>query len=130
MFGDAVRDLSYPLVEVRHARLDTDRHTRLVHLHHIIVRQLVARLEQSNCVEAIPVDRVQIVSHQCAKGAKVTAIAPTAVLSVKLEKPPVDRSPRGARSEHAVAAKEFISAFAYQYDLNAALSAFSVKQAR
>ena len=56
VFGNPVRDLSDPLIEVRHARLDADRHTRLVHLHHIIVRQLVARLEQSNGVEAITVD--------------------------------------------------------------------------
>src|SRR5262249_4238234 len=33
-----VRDLSHPLVEVRHARFDAHRHTRLVYLHDVVVR--------------------------------------------------------------------------------------------
>src|SRR5262249_14420086 len=130
VFGNPVPYLGYPLVEVRHARLDADRHARLIHLHHVVVRQLVARLEQSNGVEAITVDGVQIVSHQCAKGAKVTAITPAAVASIELEQPPIGGSPRGARSEHVVAAEKLVGALAYQYDLDAALAALSVKQPR
>ena len=127
-FWNPVRDLGHPLVKVRHARLDAHRHARLVDLHDVVVRQLIARLEQSNRIETITIDGVQIVSHQGAKGAKVTAITPAAVASIELEQPPVGGSPRVARSEDVVTAEKLVGALAYQDDLDAALAALAVQQ--
>src|SRR5262249_20347080 len=128
IFMNPVRDLSQPLVKVRHARLDAHRHARFIHLHHIIVRQLVARLKQSNGVEAITINGVQIVSHQCAEGSKIPSITPAAVASIELEHPPIGGSSRCTRSEHVVAAKKLVGAFAYQYNLDATLAALPVQQ--
>src|SRR5262245_57738660 len=56
------------------------------------------------------------------------AITPAAVASIELEQPPIDRNPRGARSEQVVATEKFVGALAYQHDLDAALATLSVQQ--
>src|SRR5208282_2612049 len=116
-------------VEKRGASLYADRHTRLIHLHHVIVRKLVPRFEEPHRLKKIFTTFLKVSLHHWIELRKLAAIAPSGISSVKLEKSPHHWTPPIQRClEHRIPTKYFVRTLPYQNNFDSLLAAFLVKQ--
>src|ERR1041384_4284830 len=125
----SIRKLRHSTIEERCASLDAHRHTRLVYLHHVVIWQLIACLEQPNRLKQVAACLIEIATHRRQKLRELAAVAPARITPIELEQPPGHRTSQGAGGlKDRIATEQLVRAFADQDDFDASLAALLVHQ--